>query len=273
MPEVRGDYVLGTHDAELARLGVQHRAWRETVLGTWRRAGLRSGCRVVDVGAGPGWATWDLAEAVGSLGEVLAVERSERFVAALEMERERRGLTQVRALELDLMTQPAPDQYDLAWCRWVASFVASVPALVAWIRGALRPGGRAVFHEYAAYGTWQFAPPRPHLQAFVAEVMASWRASGGEPDVAGGLVAALQGGGFHICSVRPHVFVTQPGELAWQWPTGFVATNVGRLEELGRVSAEWGEAVLRDLADAERDAAGLMVTPMVLEVIAERAVE
>ena len=29
-----GDYVLGTHDAELTRLGLQHRAWRESVLGS-----------------------------------------------------------------------------------------------------------------------------------------------------------------------------------------------------------------------------------------------
>jgi SAM-dependent methyltransferase len=266
----RGDYVLGTNDAEVVRLGLQHRAWRESMLGAWRRAGLRAGLRVIDVGAGPGWATWDLADAVGPSGEVVAVERAERFTAVLHAERERRGLSQVEVLEGDLMSVPAPEPCDLVWCRWVASFAESVPRLVDWIHDALKPGGRAVFHEYAAYGTWAFAPPRARLQEFVAEVMASWRASGGEPDVAPALVNALRQSGLQIRSTRPLVFVTRPGELTWSWPAGFVASNVARLEELGRVSREWGETVLQELKEAEADPVSLMITPMVLEVIAER---
>jgi hypothetical protein len=36
-------YVLGTNDEELARLGVQHRAWRERALAAWRFAGIKPG--------------------------------------------------------------------------------------------------------------------------------------------------------------------------------------------------------------------------------------
>lgn len=267
----RGDYVLGTNDGEVVRLGLQHRAWREVMLGAWRRAGLREGASAIDVGAGPGWATWDLAEAVGPTGEVVAVERAERFTAALRAERDRRQLEQVRILEGDLMTISPPPPCDFAWCRWVASFAQSVPGLVNWIHSALKPGGRVVFHEYASYGTWAFAPPRRSLQQFVAEVMASWRASGGEPDVAPALVEALGRSGFRIGSSRPLVFVTRPDELTWRWPAGFVASNVERLRELGRVSHEWGREVLQDLEEAEADPDSLMITPMVLELIAERS--
>ena len=35
------DYLLGTHDAEVQRLGLQHRVWRPRVLDAWRRAGIR----------------------------------------------------------------------------------------------------------------------------------------------------------------------------------------------------------------------------------------
>jgi hypothetical protein len=45
------DYVLGTHDEELARLGLQHRVWRPVVLDCWRKAGITVGSRVLDVGA------------------------------------------------------------------------------------------------------------------------------------------------------------------------------------------------------------------------------
>src|SRR6266700_5014628 len=69
------DYVLGTHDEELMRLGLQHRVWRPVVLDCWQRAGITVGKRVLDLGAGPGYATIDLAEIVGSGGEVVALDR------------------------------------------------------------------------------------------------------------------------------------------------------------------------------------------------------
>lgn len=264
------NYVLGTHAAELARLGLQHRVWRKHMLGAWRRAGLREGWRVVDVGAGPGYATWDLADIVGPAGRVLAIERASPFIANIEGEARRRGLTQVETLAADLMTAPQVEGFDMTWCRWVASFVSSVPSLVEWIRQGLRPGGVAVFHEYVDYASWQFAPPRPRLTEFVAEVMASWRAAGGEPDVAPSLIAALRATEFRLDSARPLVFATRPGEPTWQWPAAFVAINAARLQELGRVSSEWVEEVGRELQAAEADPASVMITPMVLEVIARR---
>ena len=56
-----GDYLLGTHDDEIARLALQHRVWRPRVLDAWRRAGIGPGDRVIDIGAGPGFASLDLA--------------------------------------------------------------------------------------------------------------------------------------------------------------------------------------------------------------------
>src|SRR5437762_14380143 len=78
------DYVLGTHEEELARLGLQHRVWRPVVLDCWQRAGITVGKRVLDIGAGPGYAAVDLAEIVGPTGEVVAIERSKNFVCALK---------------------------------------------------------------------------------------------------------------------------------------------------------------------------------------------
>src|SRR5437763_14192707 len=97
------DYVLGTHEDELERLGVQHRAWRDVVLDCWRNAGITAGSQVLDVGAGPGYATVDLAEIVGRAGKVIAVERSTNFVNAIDRTIESRKLSNVEVHELDLM--------------------------------------------------------------------------------------------------------------------------------------------------------------------------
>jgi ubiquinone/menaquinone biosynthesis C-methylase UbiE len=263
------DYVLGTHDEEISRLGLQHRVWRPTVLECWRNAGLAAGMRVVDVGAGPGYATIDLAEIVGLTGHVLAVERSRRFIEAAETSCRQRQLSQVTFQEADIMLEPIQAEgYDAAWCRWVASFVSSPAMLMRRIRAALKPGGIAIFHEYSNYATWQLAPPKPQVESFVSEVMASWRAQGGEPNVALQFPRLLSEAGFSVRSVKPRMFAIRPGDEMWQWPASFIEINLKRLQDLGRVTAEWAEGVRAEFLQAQTDPTTWLTTPLVLEIVA-----
>ena len=87
------DYVLGTHDEEIARLGIQHQVWRPHMLDAWARAGMTRGSRVVDFGAGSGYATCDAAEIVGPEGQVTAIERSPHFLEFAGREMRRRNLS------------------------------------------------------------------------------------------------------------------------------------------------------------------------------------
>ena len=68
------EYVLGTQSDEVERLGLQHRVWRPIVLEGFARAGIANGQVVIDVGAGPGFGTADLAELVGPDGRVIALQ-------------------------------------------------------------------------------------------------------------------------------------------------------------------------------------------------------
>ena len=263
--------MLGTNDEEVARLGLQHRVWRSTVVDCWRRAGITIGWRVVDVGAGPGYATIDLAEIVGPIGEVLAIERSARFLQTAARACQARGLTNVRFREADLMQEPIGGLgFDATWCRWVASFVSSPETLIQHLATALRPGGVAIFHEYNHYATWRLAPRRPAVESFTSEVMESWRANGGEPDIALALPRLLLDAGLHIVHVRPHVRTVTPADYTWQWPASFIEVNLARLRELGRGTAAWAESVRREFQEAANDPATLLTTPMFLEIIARK---
>jgi ubiquinone/menaquinone biosynthesis C-methylase UbiE len=90
-----GEYILGTDRAELDRLRGQHAAWTSQAYELFERAGLRAGERVLDLGCGPGFTSLELARAVGPAGRVIAVDKSERFLAHLAAERERHALPQV----------------------------------------------------------------------------------------------------------------------------------------------------------------------------------
>jgi SAM-dependent methyltransferase len=265
------DYVLGTHDEELERLGVQHRAWRPIVLDAWRKAGITAGSKVLDVGAGPGYATVDLAEIVGRNGQVVAVERSTNFVNAIKTACRMRSLSNVQAHELDLMNDDLPGgPYDFSWCRWVLCFVTDPEMLIKKIGKSIRRGGRAIFHEYGQYTTWRFFPQRDSLEEFRSHVIATWRESGGEPDTGLPLPSWLTKNGFAVRSVVPKIFCLRPNDYMWQWPAQFIQVHLLRLQELGRIDAAFADKVRADLTAAEKGEASFMLTPLVLEIVAEK---
>ena len=285
MPEFRGgkiaaigdhqlmerDYVLGTHEEELARLGLQHRVWRPSVLACWERVGITVGKRVLDVGAGPGYATVDLAEIVGLTGEVVALERSANFVSAMRDACRVRGLTNVKIHELDLMTDDLPHgDYDFSWCRWVLSFVSDPALLIHKLGRVLKKGGMSIFHEYGHYETWRFFPRIPSQEKFREHVIATWRESGGEPDAAPVLPAHLSQNDFVIRSATPHIFCIRPNDYMWQWPATFIEIYLPRLQEMGRIDRKFADQVRSDLASAEKNPNALMITPLVLEILAEK---
>lgn len=266
------DYVLGTHDAELERLGLQHRLWRARVLDAWRRARLGPGQTVLDVGAGPGYASLDLAEIVGRAGRVVALERSRRFLDALVARAAARGLAQLEARELDVVSGDfAVSGADAAWCRWVLCFVSDPGAVLGRIRAALRPGGVAVFHEYLDYRAWALSPPCPVHARFVEQVITSWRAEGGEPDVGRFLTRDLLAAGFRIESTRLHVEFIEPADPFWKWPIAYVEVGSERFVELGLMSAAQARELVAEVRAAEARPETRMLTPPVLEVIARAA--
>jgi SAM-dependent methyltransferase len=263
------DYVLGTEEEEIARLGLQHRVWRARMLEGWARAGIAPGMNVIDVGAGPGFAAADLAEVVGPRGRVIALERSDRFAAAARDRAARLGLGHLEVREQDVCeTGFGAGVAHAAWCRWVLSFVADPARTVAHIAAALKPGGVAIFHEYADYGAWRTMPPDPDVEHFPTLVMKSWRDSGGEPDIALQLPKLLADAGLELAEARPLIEIVGPADFTWRWPAAFMAVNARRLEELGYATAE--EAAR--FADAlDRVPPGTrMITPLVAEVIARK---
>jgi SAM-dependent methyltransferase len=261
------DYVLGTHDEELKRLGVQHRAWRPVVVDCWKDAGITTGSRVLDVGAGPGYATIDLAEIVGPSGRVVAVERSHNFVNAIRG----KGLSSVDVHELDLMNDDLPKgPFDFSWCRWVLCFLSNPELLIKKLASVIRKDGRAIFHEYGHYTTWRFFPQRNSLEEFRSHVIATWRESGGEPDTGLQLPSWLTKNGFAVRSVLPRIFCLRPNDYMWQWPSQFVQVHLLRLLELERIDASFAEQVRRDLTAAEKEEPSFMLTPLVLEIVAEK---
>ncbi|HEY4942467.1 MAG TPA: class I SAM-dependent methyltransferase [Rhizomicrobium sp.] len=264
-------YVIGTQNSEIERLGVQHRVWRASVLDFWRLGGLTQGMTVIDAGCGPGHAALDLAEIVGPGGRVIALERSRRFLDALEERAARRGLANIQTIETDLADFDWSSlSADLLWCRWVLAFVNDPKSIVHGMAYALKPGGAALLHEYYDYAAWRLAPCSEAFETYVARIVARWRASGGEPDIALALPGLLAAADLKVEMARPVVFAARMTDFASRWPMGFAREYLPSMIESGDVSAAEGTALEQLLAAYEADANALVITPGVLQIVARK---
>lgn len=265
------DYVLGTHDDEIARLGLQHSVWRSRAIGAWRDAGFARGDTLIDVGCGPGYATIDLAEIAGETGRVIAVDRSRRFLDALEHARRERGISNIEMIESDLESAQFGERIaDGAWCRWVLAFVPHPRDVLERIARAIKPGGAFVSHEYFDYASWRVLPRSSLFEEFVRLVIETWRASGGEPDIALELPSWLEQLGFEIEAATPIVHAITRDDPMWQWPASFMDVGLQRLVELGAVDGTRGAEMRREMRRLLEDPATRMITPGVLEIVARR---
>ena len=100
--------------------------------------------------------------------------------------------------------------------------------------------------------------------------MSSWRSSGGEPNIAPSLLPQMAGVGLRLIEVRALIFSIRPAHFAWRWPASFVHGNSRRLVELGRIPREDADALRDDFHALEQNPDAVMITPLVLEIIAEK---
>jgi len=267
------EYVLGTGADELERLGLQHRLWSDAAHEAWKLAGVAPGKRVLDVGCGPGYASYDLAQFVQSNGRVIGVDESQNFVRFVNAQAAARGLTQLEARVGDAQALGAAlkgeKNFDLAYARWVLCFTPNPAAVVAGVADALAPGGRFVVHDYFNYEAMTLAPIRESFKTVVAATARSWRAHGGDPDIVGRLPKLMREAGLRVDRIEVRQRMARPGESMWSWVASWWRIYTPKLVAMGELTAEQERRFHADFAsvDAHDD---FVVLPTVFEVIARK---
>ena len=79
------------------------------------RLDIKPGARVADLGAGGGYFTWYLAEAVGPKGKVYAVEIDDTALGIMEKEMKSRGITNVVPVRAERGDAKLPEPVDLVF--------------------------------------------------------------------------------------------------------------------------------------------------------------
>lgn len=267
-------YVLGTGDDELVRLGLQHRLWSDAAHAAWRAAQVAPGQRVLDVGCGPGFAAFDLAQWVTASGAVVAVDESANFVAFVSAQAQARGLPHLRGVVGDVQRLDAvlggEAPFDLAYARWVLCFVADPAAVVRGVAARLRPGGRLVLHDYFNYGSMTLGPRCQSHDRAVAATIRSWQAKGGDPDVMGRVPAMLLAHGFAIEHLQVHSRVARGDDAMFVWVDTWWRTFAPKLVAMGLLAAADCEQLFADLAAVRAEPSRFVQCPPVYELIARK---
>lgn len=176
-------------------------------------AAPREGMQVLDLASGTGEPAISLAERVGPLGRVSALDLSADLLEIAAKRAEQRGLSNISFHPGDAQSLPFPDQsFDLATCRFGVMFFADVNQALRGLHRVLKPGARACF---VAWGRFE----QPYWQSTMGVVLKHVEGPaivpGGQNPFRfskeGSLSAALRSAGFAEVEERVR-------KLPWVWP-------------------------------------------------------
>lgn len=265
------DYLLGTSNQELQRLGYQHQVWQDVTETLWRKAGFGYGQSILDLGCGPGFASIELARLVGPGGRIEAIDAAETFLTPLQKSLDAAGLDQVRVQQGDAQDIPLPDQsVDQVWIRWLMCFLKDPSRVCHEIYRVLRPGGKVVIWDYYNYLSVNVFPEQAAIHRIFQAYYQSALKSGGSFDIAQYLPGMLLNCGLEVEELLPINRAARPGSVTWQWVSLFHDSYLPKLVEQDLMTQAEAAEFRATWQEASNNPAAFFFTPPMLGVIASK---
>ncbi|MFE6509767.1 class I SAM-dependent methyltransferase [Nocardioides sp. NPDC057767] len=212
--------------------------------------------RLLDVGAGPGTITLDLA---GRVAQVTATEIGETELGLSRQVASAGGVMNIDFRVEDVHALSIEDAaYDIVHAHQVLQHVADPVQALREMRRVTRPGGLVAVRDsdYAGFVWW---PESAELTEWLRLYQRAARANGGEPDAGRRLVSWARAAGFTDIEVSSSTWCfADPEDRAWwggMWADRFTDSAVARqlvdskdatTADLARVADGW-----RSWAEAE----------------------
>jgi ubiquinone/menaquinone biosynthesis C-methylase UbiE len=258
-------YALGHADAEIQRLLLQGRLYSDHTEHALRRAGLRPGMRVLDVGSGPGDVSFIAAQLVGPTGSVVGVDASGDVVEFARDRAAERGLSTVR-FEQATIADVAVHEVDAVIGRLILMHLPDPVSTLRQLVSLVRPGGLIAFCEFDI-GAVRSIPDAPLSRALVDSIRRVFQSVGLDPAFGTTLHTLFQQAGLGT----PQLTLAAPVGTVRDTEAWAYSVEVWRLlypvaEQLGLASGELADIdtlLPRMLAQAAEGDAILVLPPMI----------
>ncbi|MEL5991170.1 class I SAM-dependent methyltransferase [Microbacterium phosphatis] len=205
--------------------------------------------RLLDLGAGPGTITVDLAERVA---QVTATEIGPDELALTRATAAEHGSTNIDFQVADVHALPFEDNtFDVAHAHQVLQHVADPVQALRELARVVRPGGIVAVRDsdYSAFAWW---PRVPALDTWLELYLAATRANGGEPDAGRRLLSWAHAAGLEDVTATSSTWCyATPDEREWwggMWAERILSSAIARQlldaglatpTDLQEISAGW----------------------------------
>jgi ubiquinone/menaquinone biosynthesis C-methylase UbiE len=198
------DYPLGYSDREAQRLADQAALIEEATEDVFRRAGLRSGMHVLDIGSGVGDVSLLAARMVGSDGAVLGIDKAASSVETARRRVAALGVQNVSFEASDLAAFATDRKFDAIVGRFVLLYVPDRVSVLRSLTRHLRPGGIVALQELDISQVSEVPPSALFTQAR-RWLLEAFAAGGAESDMGSKLYATF----LHAGLPAPNMTATQ----------------------------------------------------------------
>ena len=189
------DYAFGRGRAEYERLSEQAEIFRPLTERMLRRAGIRAGMHVLDIGCGAGDVSFLVSALVGAEGSVTGVDLDGDAIGVAEQRRAAEGITNISFRQADARSLDSGPVFDAAVGRFVLMFLHDPTQALRLFAERVRAGGILAFCEQAASVTATSDTTQPVLAALLALFTSVFQRSGARPDIGAELYSRLRDAG------------------------------------------------------------------------------
>jgi len=242
----RTQYTHGHHDSVLR----SHR-WRTAEnSAAYLLPHLRRTDRLLDLGAGPGTITADLA---GHVAEVVATEIGEEELQLSRATAADRGVANISFRVADVHALDFPNaSFDVVHAHQVLQHVADPVQALRELARVTRPGGLVAVRD-SDYGGFQWWPQLPQLDTWLDLYRTAATANGGEPDAGRRLLSWAHAAGLDdVVATSSTWCYANPEDRAWwggMWADRILDSAIARqLVDSGAASP----AVLQEVSEGWR---------------------
>ena len=247
-----------------SRLRALSKVMQPYTLNFLQRLGVAPRMHCLDLGCGRGDVTFELATLVGKDGQVVGWELDETIVKLTQENCQQLGLTNVELKIADASCLDEEDKYDLAYTRFLLTYLNDSKTVIEKMKTAVKPGGLVAVEDLEFAG--HFCYPRSSaFNRYIQLYQQVVRNKGGDPEIGLKLPGMFKKAGFKEVNfnlVQP-TFMETEGKLVASITLEKIRNAV--LEQ-GLSSSDEIEAIIAELKELAQNSEAIISLPRIFQV-------